>query len=119
MHADVYIDTYTGWSGAELAGLVRSATSFALQRALDSLEFSASPSTTSPSSPSPPSSSSSSSSTSISPPSISPQTLARAAGLEVRVSAEDLLRAHHEIEEARPRRRRWSFRASARALFGR
>jgi len=116
MYADVYIDTYTGWSGAELAGLVRSATSFALQRALDSLEFSASPSTTSPSSPS---SSSSSSSTSISPPSISPQTLARAAGLEVRVSAEDLLRAHHEIEEARPRRRRWSFRASARALFGR
>ena len=65
-----------GWSGAELAGLVRSATSFALQRALDQLEAT--------------SSSSSSSSN-------------RAAELQsqVTVCAEDLYRAVAEVEEAR------------------
>ena len=101
-----------GWSGAELAGLVRSATSFALQRAIDSVEkASITPTSTSaattPSSPSAPPSSLSSSAAS-----------SRAAGLNVRVSADDLQNAYLEIEEARPRRR-WSWRRSAAAIFSR
>lgn len=101
-----------GWSGAELAGLVRSATSFALQRTIDSVEKASTTSTsttvtTTPSSPSAPPSSLSSSAA-----------VSRAAGLNVRVSADDLQNAYLEIEEARPRRR-WSWRRSAAAIFSR
>jgi len=109
--ASLVKDKTAGWSGAELAGLVRSATSFALQRALDAMQASEQPSASSrtdaiddPSS---------------AGPSTVPDVESRAAALDVRVTREDFMRAHREIEEARPRRRRLSLRKSVAALFDR
>ena len=89
--ASIASDKTQGWSGADLAGLVRSATSFALQRGLDQVEEDAARLDA----------------TAL--PSASPVAKARASqvakGLEILVRADDLMRAYLEIEEARPRQR--------------
>jgi vesicle-fusing ATPase len=97
-------DKTQGWSGAELAGLVRSATSFALQRALDELEAS-----------SPAAAAAASTGAAEAEASgggagargrgtregSGISAVSRGALLQVQVCAEDLFRAHAEIDEAR------------------
>ena len=102
--AELARDKTSGWSGAELAGLVRSATSFALQRALDVMQD-------------PKAASESSANSGEYLPSSS-GIESKAAALDVRVSAEDLLRAQREIEDARPKRR-FSLRQSLARLLRR
>jgi SpoVK/Ycf46/Vps4 family AAA+-type ATPase len=97
-------DKTQGWSGAELAGLVRSATSFALQRALDELEASS------------PAAAAAASSGAAEAEAVGGgvgargreerersgiSAVSRGALLQVQVCAEDLFRAHAEIDEAR------------------
>jgi SpoVK/Ycf46/Vps4 family AAA+-type ATPase len=97
-------DKTQGWSGAELAGLVRSATSFALQRALDELEASS------------PAAAAAASAGAAEAEASGGGAGARGRGtregsgrsavsrgelLQVQVCAEDLFRAHAEIDEAR------------------
>ena len=88
--ASIASDKTQGWSGADLAGLVRSATSFALQRGLDQMEDTARLDAAA-----------------VTSDSIVAKARASqvAKGLEIQVRADDLMRACLEVEEARPRQR--------------
>lgn len=122
-------DRTQGWSGAELAGLVRSATSFALQRSIDALEASSAAAVAAavPATAAADAAASAAGAgeagggvagTTGSSAAVTTDAVSRGAQLQVQVCAEDLLRAYAEIDEARPRRR-WSLRKAVKRFAGR